>query len=358
MFFHMNKTIQDRLIVGERPAASAGIRRSGEGLDPDTMPASLVGFITRISLPHQLGLAGLSVLVFLLATVPLELQRRIVNDAFEGGDYAAILVLALTYAGLACGEGLIKLGMNLYRSWVSENAVLTLRRTFDVLLHRIDSTRDDPKALGVETAMMLSEAEPIGGFVGVSLSEPLLQGGILAAVFGYMVWLQPSMALLALAVFSPQLVIVPIIQQAINRRVSLRILTLRAVSVAIISDPSGLTPAGAARDVRIETIFRLNMGIYTLKFSMNFIMNLLHHLGTAGILAVGGWYVVNGQAEIGTVVAFVSGLAKINDPWRDLVNWFRDLMVTQTKYGMISGAVQVLTKPDADDRGLAAPDTG
>ena len=32
--------------------------------------------------------------------------------------------------------------------------------------------------------MILSEAEPIGSFVGVSVSEPLLQGGILVTVFG------------------------------------------------------------------------------------------------------------------------------------------------------------------------------
>ena len=29
------------------------------------------------------------------------------------------------------------------------------------------------------------------------------------------------------------------------------------------------------------------MGIFTLKFTMNFFMNLLHHLGITGILLVG-----------------------------------------------------------------------
>ncbi|WP_375459284.1 hypothetical protein [uncultured Enterovirga sp.] len=57
------------------------------------------------------------------------------------------------------------------------------------------------------------------------------------------------------------------------------------------------------------------MGVYELKFSMNFLMNLCHQLGIAGILGVGGWFVVRGQTEIGTVVAFISGLATIKDPW-------------------------------------------
>jgi ABC-type bacteriocin/lantibiotic exporter with double-glycine peptidase domain len=61
------------------------------------------------------------------------------------------------------------------------------------------------------------------------------------------------------------------------------------------------------------------------------------------VLGVGGWFVVSGQTEVGTVVAFVSGLAKINDPWGDLVNWFRDLTVTGTKYRLISSAIQMLS---------------
>ena len=71
---------------------------------------------------------------------------------------------------------------------------------------------------------MLSEVDPIGGFVGVSTSEPLLQGGILLSVFGYMLYLQPTIALVSLLVFAPQLVFVPLIQHAINKcAASLRI---------------------------------------------------------------------------------------------------------------------------------------
>jgi ABC-type bacteriocin/lantibiotic exporter with double-glycine peptidase domain len=68
------------------------------------------------------------------------------------------------------------------------------------------------------------------------------------------------------------------------------------------------------QEARIDHVFDLNMGIYKLKFTMNFLMNLMHHLGVACALGLGGWYAVKGQIEVGTVVAFVSGLAKVNDP--------------------------------------------
>lgn len=313
---------------------------SGRALPPHDIPLSLWSFIFRVSGFHQLGLASLSGVAFLLSTIPLELQRRIVNDAFKGGSFRVILDLAIVYVALALAEGALKIGMNVYRSWVSERAVQTLRRTFDTLLHTQGTTTHE--ALGIETSMMLSEAEPVGNFTGISISEPMLQGGILVAVFGYMIWLEPTMALVGLGVFSPQLFIVPLLQASINRRVAKRIETLRAVSVGIITDPSGKDIGVTSRDMRIDDVFHLNMGVHKLKFTMNFIMNLLHHIGTASILAIGGWFVVRGETEIGTVIAFVSGLAKINDPWGDVVNWYRDLMVTRTKYQMIAIAVRSL----------------
>jgi ABC-type multidrug transport system fused ATPase/permease subunit len=307
------------------------------------LPRTIFAYIWRVSAWHQLGLALLSVMVFLLSAAPLELQRRIVNDAIQNGSVRTILWLALAYAGVALAEGGVKLGLNVYRGWVSESAVRHLRRTIVPLAERA-SQRDDPAgAEGVEISIILSEVEPIGGFVGISLSEPLLQGGILLAVFGYLVYLEPRMALLSIAVFSPQLVFVPLMQRAINRRARERIGALREVSGEIAGGGSA-AGTGSALEERIERVFVLNMGIVKLKFSMNFLMNLMHHLGVATALAVGGWYAVLGRIELGTVVAFVSGLAKVNDPWGDVVNWFREMTLVGMRYRLVANAVEWLAE--------------
>jgi hypothetical protein len=41
-------------------------------------------------------------------------------------------------------------------------------------------------------------------------------------------------------------------------------------------------------------------------------------------------------------MAFVSGLAKVNDPWGDIVDWFREMTVTKVKYVMIRDAADWL----------------
>ncbi|HEX2566015.1 MAG TPA: ABC transporter transmembrane domain-containing protein [Burkholderiales bacterium] len=312
------------------------------------MPKSLFGYIWRTTARHQVVLCALSAAVFLLSTVPLELQRRIVNDAIKRGALDAILWLAIAYAGVSLCEGGIKLFLNIYRSWVSERAVLDLRGNIGRLTGAAAESSDSSSAGGVEVSMMLSEVEPIGSFIGMSISEPLLQGGILVSVFGYLAFLEPWLALLAIGIFSPQLVFVPLMQGAINRRVERRIQTLRKVSGGIVEAATNGEPVSEGEQrARVERVFRLNMGVFKLKFSMNFLMNLLHHLGVAMALGVGGWHVVQGSLELGTVVAFVSGLGKVNDPWRDVVNWFREMMVVRVRYGLISSGMRRIAEGDA-----------
>jgi len=169
----------------------------------------------------------------------------------------------------------------------------------------------------------------------------VLHGGVLVTVFGYLLILQHWMALIALLLFGPQLLFVPLLQYAINRRTAMRIKILRALSVEIVKQAA---EPDAARDVRgfrrdVDRVYDLNMQIFRRKFGMNFLMNLLHHVAVAGVLLVGGLFVIRRRTEIGTVVAFISGLSRLNDPWGDLVNYFRDLTHAGVKLRLIASAL-------------------
>jgi hypothetical protein len=261
-----------------------------------------MGYVVRSSGRHQIALAVLSAAVFGLSSVPLELQRRVVNDAIKNGATETIFWLAIAYAGVAVVEQVLKMALNVYRGWVSEDAVRTLRKT----LQDIETDEPcEPDAAGTHTAMAVAEAEPIGGFVGMAISEPLLQTGILLSVIGYMAWLEPWTLVLSLGYLLPQALFVPPLQEAINRRAADRIKTLRRVSGDIVE-------TGTPHEHRIDRVFVLNMGIYKLKY---------------------------GRIDVGTVVAVVSGLGKLKDPWSDLVSWGRELSVDSVKYRLFVDAV-------------------
>jgi ABC-type multidrug transport system fused ATPase/permease subunit len=299
-------------------------------MDRPILPRTIIGYVIRNSGLHQLGLAALSAVVFGLSAVPLELQRRIVNDAIKNGATRTILWLAIAYGGVAVLEQGFKLALNVYRGWVSEDAVRTLRRTLHATGHAADAR--DSGEVGTHAAMVVAEAEPIGGFVGVAISEPLLQAGILASVIGYMTFLEPWTLALCAAFLLPQLLFVPLMQRAINRRAGERITTLRELS-------GGIIDTGEPAEAGIQRVFTLNMGIYKIKYSMNLAMNLMYAFAVAVALGVGGWLAVQGRIEVGTVVAVVSGLGKLNDPWGDLVNWAREWSVDSVKYRLFADAV-------------------
>jgi len=135
-----------------------------------------------------------------------------------------------------------------------------------------------------------------------------------------------------------------IVQAAVNRRTGARIRVLRQLGIAMIKGNGGADDEGSrADDRRIEQAFALDMGIFKLKFTMNFLMNICNHLQVVSALLVGGWWVCTGHIEIGGVVAFISGISRLSDPWGDLVNYFRDVNVTQIKYRLLADAVNQLS---------------
>ena len=315
------------------------------------LPGSVFRYALGTSGVHQLLLVALTVSVFLLEIVPLELQRRIVNDLVKDRPYRWVIALCAVYAGVVLVQGGTKLVLNVYRAWVGERAIRDLRHRIHSVIEAPPASSPAAEAQGIAVSMIVAEVEPIGGFIGESVSEPLLQGGILASVLAYLIHIDPWMALGAFALFVPQFFFVPLMQAAVNWRAGARIRILRQLGIGVIDQTDGHFRAD---DQRIDRVFSLDMGIFRLKFTMNFLMNLCSHLQIISALLIGGWWVHTDRLEIGGVVAFISGISRLNDPWGDLVNYFRDLTVTQVKYRLLANAVNELARDRADPPQAAA----
>lgn len=302
------------------------------------MVKDLYRYIWKVSARDQVLLSLLAVALFLIELAPLELQRRIVNGAVDGREFEFIGLLCLAYVGVILVQGALKLVMNVYRGSVTEAANRRLRLRMNAPAAAATASAAGAGGEGVKISIIVSEVESVGGFVGSSFSEPLLDAGILLSILGYMVYTQPWLALVALLMFCPQLLFIPALQDAINRRTRRRIEALRALSVDIVDEAAERAGVRTHRTYlrHIGNVYRLNMQIFRRKYGMNFLMNLLYQLGIIGVLAVGGWLVLHGKTEVGTIVAFISGLSRMNDPWGDLVDFFRNLSNTGLKFRMIA----------------------
>src|SRR4030081_1737042 len=221
-------------------ARTETLQREGRGPDRPPpggaggMPGNIYRYVLATSGWHQLGLVALTVAVFLLEVVPLELQRRIVNDLVKHREYWSMIALAAAYAGTVLVQGGTKLVLNIYRSWVGERATRDLRRRVHLLVSSGSAASSSPEAEGIQASMIVAEVESIGGFVGGSFSEPLLQGGILLSVLAYMIHVDFWMAATAFVLFVPQLIFVPLMQGAMNRRVRDRVQIIRQLSISVV----------------------------------------------------------------------------------------------------------------------------
>ena len=335
--------------ITESPKQQPARLRAGVGGVAE-IPGNIYRYVLETSGWHQLSLVVLTIAVFLLEIVPLELQRRVVNDLVKHRSFSLIIGLGAVYAGTVLVQGGTKLVLNVYRSWVGERAIRDLRRRVHVLVDSTSAASSTLEAEGVQASMIVAEVESVGGFVGASVSEPLLQGGILVSVLAYMIHVDFGMAATAFAFFVPQLVFVPLMQGAMNRRTRARVQIIRQLSISVVEGVTAGDARDRADDERIQHVFELNMGIYRLKFSMNFLMNLSTQLQIIGALLVGGLAVYQDRLEIGGVVAFISGIGRITDPWGDLVNYFRDVNLTSVKFGLLRDAVNQQAEDRAPDR--------
>src|SRR3984893_6221443 len=101
---HTTENLQsDQREPARRPVRASGVAE---------MPSNIFRYVLETSALHQLFLLLLTVGVFLLEVVPLELQRRIVNDLVKHRDFWLVIVLCAVYAGTVLVQGRTKLVLN------------------------------------------------------------------------------------------------------------------------------------------------------------------------------------------------------------------------------------------------------
>ena len=97
--------------------------------------------------------------------------------------------------------------------------------------------------------MIVAETEPIGGFIGESISLPVFQGGLLITymvfIFNQDLWL----GLAAIALYPPQIYLIPRLQRKINQLGKERVTTARQLSDRI-GDIGGRHPPRSAATTR------------------------------------------------------------------------------------------------------------
>ena len=57
------------------------------------------------------------------------------------------------------------------------------------------------------------------------------------------------------------------------------------------------------------------------------------------LLFVGGIMVLNGKTEIGIVVAFISGLDRVLEPWREMIAFLRSTSAARVQFDLMESTL-------------------
>ena len=84
-----------------------------------------------------------------------------------------------------------------------------------------------------------------------------------------------------------------------------------------------------------DQILQLRTRFLMTKNIMKTLNNLLISLGPFGVIAWGGYLVIQGEVEVGVILAFVSGLERLGGPIRELIGSYGAITDAHMRYGIL-----------------------
>lgn len=305
-----------------------------------SMDRALVALLFRRTVALQVLGVVLALAVMPLAIIPLAMQERLIDQAIPAKDVVLALLLAALYGGALLGRSVLKSTITYLQGVIAEIVARVLRqRLIDVQRRRgHDEAR---KELGTATSIIAAEVDALGGFAAEAFSTPVMQGAVMVGVFGFMLTAEPTLAAIGIAALVLEAVITPLMQWRVNNQTRRRIKSLRRIS----SETIEATETGDRRHVveslhGVRATFKINLRMNFLKVVMKLAKNTIDHLADIAVLGLGAWLVIKGQTQIGVVVAFLSGLREVREPWGELIGYYRRYEDARTKLDLLNTAMK------------------
>ena len=295
-----------------RPPAPRHIPSTGD----DSPARSVWGYVWRMTGLHQVAAGALAVLGSALVFAPVELQRRIVDDAIAPGNAGLLLELGLAYGAVLLLAQAAKTALFVYQGWLAESAA-RYTRTHLLRLHCRDCARHRP---GEAVSVIGGEVDKLAGFAGEGPSTAIQHTALLAVGIGYMLYVDPMVASIGLALLLPQALWAPLMQRRLNRLMRLRVRLMRTLGNRVAGQ--SLCRADADGSI-LRRVYSNRMGIHAWKGFTKAGLNLLNGLAPLSVLMLGGWLAVQGETTVGVLVAFLSGFQRMSEPLRALVQFYR-----------------------------------
>ncbi|MDY0041806.1 MAG: ABC transporter ATP-binding protein/permease, partial [Desulforhabdus sp.] len=288
----------------------------------------------------------LLLIVMILFTVffrvfPLEMQKRIVNVAIRSRDINALLTYCGLYISAVVTAGILKYVINVVQGYIGQKILYEMRDQLYAHILSLPLSFFRRTSPGLVISSLTSELSGPGDFLGSALAVPIINLLTLIMFVGYMIYLNPLLAVLSFAMYPLEILIIPVLQKRYNKLNQDRINVTRGMSNAIGEAISGMHEIHGNASYPIENrkldgfgskLFALRHRMNKNKYMVKFINNFFQSLGPFILFLVGGYLSIRGRLDLGALVAFLSAYEKLYDPWKELMDYYQDFQDSRVRY--------------------------
>ena len=276
---------------------------------------SLTSWIFDGNVKLQILLVAIILVTVAIRVVPLEMQKRIVNEAINLRKLDLLIIYSGIYLAAVVLASLFKFAINIIQTKISQKATAEMRKQLyhHILNMPLNFFRNTQPGTVVNS--LINELTIPGNFVGMAVAVPLTNVVTLLAFFGYLLVLNPILAIISFSIYPAMLYVIPVLQKRVNRDNKKRVNASRKLSSNIVESISGIHEVQAngafeIENTKFDTIvdylrkIRIKWSIY--KFAIKVSSNFFINLGPFLIFIVGGYLAIKGQLGLGALVAFLS----------------------------------------------------
>ncbi len=278
----------------------------------------------------QAVLLVLIVLTIFFRVFPLEMQKRIVNDAIRFRKIDTLYLYCALYLGAVIFAGVFKYAINVIQGYIGQKILYELRTGLYRHIVRLPIPFYRRTPPGMVISSVTGELASVGDFLGGAIAVPAVNILTLLTFGIYLFTLNPLLAVLSVAIYPFEILLIPILQKKFNRLNSERVTTTRKLSNVVGEAISGIQEIHAnagypleSRKVErlakalLDVRHRMNLYRYGIKFTNNFFQSL----GPFLLFLIGGYLSITGRFSLGALVAFLSAYEKLYDPWKELMEF-------------------------------------
>ncbi len=273
--------------------------------------------------------------------LPLEMQKRIVNEAINFKKVHLLFVYCGLYLAAVVTASLLKYVINVLQTYIGQQTLSRVRKELYDHILQLPLQFFRKASSGMVVASLITEVAPVGEFVGQSIAVPVTNVLTLVAFAGYMFYLNPLLAGLSMAIYPAVMVLVPKLQRKSNDANKQRLDITRKLSSKIGETISGIHEIHGNGSYRIEgdkyglfvdQLFRIRVVWILYKNGIKVLNNFFQNLGPFILFIVGGYLAIKGRFDLGALVAFLSANEKLYDPWKELMDFYQTYQDATVRY--------------------------